>query len=167
MNTCTYSWHEKPNSWPRCSDSWQRNSKFMMRKNVQIHVGEKENFMTRINHIHDGKKFHDHEFEFMTTKKCSWREIMTVHDGIDNSWRENLFHDANFNNPSRRIQFMTEKEPTFGIQDGPAVSTITAQRALQVQLRLAIYKLTSWLGFQDQQSMLTSPETPSPTQNAP
>jgi len=39
-------------------------------------------------------------------------------------------------------------------QDGPAVST-------------AIYKLTSWLGFQDQQSMLTSPETPHPTQNAP
>ena len=47
-------------------------------------------------------------------------------------------------------------------QDGPAVSTKTAQRALQVQLRSAIYTLTSWLGFQDQQSMLTSPETPSP-----
>ena len=51
-------------------------------------------------------------------------------------------------------------------QDGPAVSTKTVQRALQVQLRLAVYKLTSWLGFQDQQSMLTSPEMPNPTQDA-
>ena len=109
---------------------------------VQIHDRETANswrrnmfrFMTGTTKFHDAensdswRKFFDFmpsysdswreknswpEFEFMTTKKCSWREIMMVHDGIENSWREKKFHDENFSNSWRRIKFMTEKESTF------------------------------------------------------
>ena len=101
----------------------------MTQKYVQIHDGD--NTISCAENSHSWRNFFDFmplysdswrekiswpEFEFMTTKKCSWREIMMVHDGIENSWRENFFHDENFSNSWRRIKFMTEKGSTWCLQ---------------------------------------------------
>jgi len=59
--------------------------------------------------FHDGELISWREFEFMTEKKISWREIMRFHDAEKISWRESVIHDAKkFISCRRKISWRRE-----------------------------------------------------------
>jgi len=73
--------------------------------------------------------------------------------------------------PLRRFHFISQSWRLSFTPDGFAFSTKTARRTLPentpspAQVGI-VHKLTGWFGFQGQQTMLTSPDNASPTQDA-
>jgi len=69
--------------------------------------------------FHDGELISWREFEFMTEKKISWREIMRFHDAEKIPWRESVIHDAKKFISWRRWNFMTPRRSTFRMLNNP------------------------------------------------